>query len=94
MSESILLLDPTSEQKPPGREPAALPTSLDGLTVGLLDITKAKGDLFLDQLGLRLGERGIKARHYAKLTSAKPAAPEVGQTIAEECDVVVEALAD
>ena len=33
-------------------------------------------------------------RHYAKLTSAKVAAPEVGQTIAEECDVVVEGLAD
>ena len=94
MSESDLLLDPTSEQMPPGREPVALPSSLDGLTVGLLDITKAKGDLFLDQLGLRLSERGIKVRHYAKLTSAKPAASEVGQTIAEECDVVVEALAD
>ena len=94
MNESELMLDPTSELTPPGREPAVLPATLDGLTVGLLDITKAKGDLFLDQLGLRLGERGIAVRHYAKLTSAKPAAPEVGQTIAEECDVVVEALAD
>lgn len=94
MSESERLLDPTSELEPPSREPVALPASLDGLTVGLLDITKAKGDLFLDQLGLRLEERGITVRHYAKLTSAKPAAPEVGQTIAEECDLVVEALAD
>ena len=94
MNERDLLLDPTSELEPPGREPAPLPSSLDGLRVGLLDITKAKGDLFLDQLGRRLGERGIEVRHYAKLTSAKPAAPEVGQTIAEECDVVVEALAD
>ena len=94
MNEAQALLDPTSERTPPGREPATLPASLDGLTVGLLDITKAKGDLFLDQLGLRLGERGIDVRHYAKLTSAKPAAPEVGQSIAEECDVVVEALAD
>ena len=94
MSQSEVLLDPTAEQQPPGREPAALPRTLTGLTVGLLDITKAKGDFFLDQLGLRLGERGIEVRHYAKLTSAKPAAPEVGQIIAEQCDVVVEALAD
>ena len=94
MNETTLLLDPTSEHAPPDRQPAALPRSLDGLTVGLLDITKAKGDLFLDQLGKRLAERGISVRHYAKLTSAKPAAPEVGQRIAGECDVVVEALAD
>lgn len=94
MSETTLLLDPTSEQAPPGRRPVALPPSLDGLTVGLLDINKAKGDLFLDQLGRRLAERGVGVRHYAKLTSAKPAAPEVGQRIAGECDVVVEALAD
>ncbi len=94
MNDGEVMLDPTAELAPPGREPAALPASLDALTVGLLDITKAKGDLFLDQLGLRLAERGITVRHYAKLTSAKPAAPEVGQTIAEECDVVVEALAD
>ena len=94
MSESRVLLDPTGESSPPGRTPVKLPGSLDGLTVGLLDITKAKGDIFLDQLATRFSERGLKVRHYAKLTSAKPAAPEVGQIIAEECDVVVEALAD
>ena len=94
MNESSVLLDPTAEMDPPGRARVALPASLDGLTVGLLDITKAKGDIFLDQLAKRFMERGIQVRHYAKLTSAKPAAPEVGQTIAAECDVVVEALAD
>ncbi len=94
MSERRVLLDPTAESNPPGRARMKLPASLDGLTVGLLDITKAKGDIFLDQLAKRFTERGITVRHYAKLTSAKPAAPEVGQTIAEECDVVVEALAD
>ena len=94
MSERRVLLDPTAESNPPGRTPVKLPASLDGLTVGLLDITKAKGDIFLDQLGQRFTERGLTVRHYAKLTSAKPALPEVGQIIAEECDIVVEALAD
>ena len=94
MNERRVLLDPTAESNPPGRTRVPLPVSLDGLTVGLLDITKSKGDIFLDQLAQRFTERGVTVRHYAKLTSAKPAAPEVGQTIAEECDVVVEALAD
>ena len=94
MNEGRLLLDPTAESSPPGRTPVKLPASLDGLTVGLLDITKVKGDIFLDQLAKRFIERGLTVRQYAKLTSAKPAAPEVGRTIAEECDVVVEALAD
>ena len=94
MNENAVLLDPTAEIAPPGRTCAPLPASLDGLTVGLLDITKEKGDIFLDQLAKRLIEQGITVKQYAKLTSAKPAAPEVGQTIAQECDVVVEALAD
>lgn len=94
MNEGRVLLDPTAELNPPGRAPAKLPASLDGLTVGLLDITKRKGDIFLQQLGKRFTERGLTVRHYAKLTSAKPAAAEVGQVIAEECDIVVEALAD
>lgn len=94
MTEHSMLLDPTSELEQAARQRLQPPKSLDGLTVGLLDITKAKGDIFLDQLGKRLVERGVTVRHYAKLTSAKVAAPEVGQTIAEECDVVVEGLAD
>lgn len=94
MSDNRVLLDPTAETTPPGRARVPLPASLEGLTVGLLDITKAKGDIFLDQLAKRLGERGIAIKHFAKLTSAKPAAPEVGQSISQQCDVVVEALAD
>ena len=94
MNSNVSLLDPTAEVEPVGRARLPLPASLDGLTVGLLDITKAKGDIFLDQLARRLSEQGLTVRSYAKLTSAKPAAAEVGQTIAAECDVVVEALAD
>ena len=94
MSEGRVLLDPTAEQSPVERQRVPPPASLDGLTVGLLDITKSKGDIFLDQLGRLLTERGIQIKHYEKLTSAKPAAPEVGQAIAAECDVVIEALAD
>ena len=51
MTEHSMLLDPTSELEQAARQRLQPPKSLDGLTVGLLDITKAKGDIFLDQLG-------------------------------------------
>ena len=37
------ILDPTGERQPVTRQRSARPASLDGLTVGLLDITKPRG---------------------------------------------------
>ena len=42
------ILDPTSERLVVERERLARPASLEGLTVGLLDISKPRGDVFLD----------------------------------------------
>ena len=39
MSERVLL-DPTGEREAPSRERAPRPASLDGRTIGLLDISK------------------------------------------------------
>lgn len=88
------LLDPTSEANPAMRERRAPPTSIDGITVGLLDIGKRRSDEFLDQVEVRLAERGLKVRRYAKPTNARVAPEPVKQAIAAECDVVVEGLAD
>ena len=49
INTSRFVLDPTSEQNPSQRQILARPSSLKGLTVGLLDISKARGDVFLDQ---------------------------------------------
>ena len=89
-----LLLDPTSELNPTTR--AALPRldTLEGKTVGLLDIVKARGDVFLDRLEERLSERGAKVNRYRKPTFTKPAPVDLRQQIATECDAVLEALAD
>ena len=54
MNERQTLLDPTSEATPATRERLAPPASLSGRTVALLDIGKARGDVFIDQLGRRL----------------------------------------
>jgi hypothetical protein len=88
------ILDPTSERSVAARPRLKRPGQLDGLTVGLLDIAKAKGDIFLDRLEERLGERGITVRRYAKPTNTRPAPMPLYQQIATEVDVVVEALSD
>lgn len=88
------LMDPTSEQSPAQRKPLPRPASLDGKTVGLLDISKPRGNLFLDRIEDLLTQRGIRTRRYAKPTFTRVAPVELKQQIATECDVVVEALAD
>jgi hypothetical protein len=89
-----ILLDPTSERTPTRRPRLKRPASLDGLTVGILDIAKARGDVFLKRLGERLGERGIAYKHYAKPTNTRPAPLPLSQQIATEVDVVIEGLSD
>ena len=88
------LLDPTAEREPVQRQPLAKPAKLDGLTVGLLDISKARGDVFLDRLDVLLSDRGITVKRYKKPTFARPAPVDLIQRIAGEVDVVVEGLAD
>jgi hypothetical protein len=89
-----VLLDPTSERTPSERERVARPSSLDGLTVGLLDISKARGDVFLNRLDELLTARGLRVLRYAKPTFTKPAPVDLRHEIASQCDVVIEALAD
>jgi hypothetical protein len=88
------LLDPTSEQAPARRERTPRPASLDGLTVGLLDIAKARGDVFLDRLDERLTERGLRVERFRKPTFTKPFPVDLGREIGARADVVIEALAD
>ena len=90
----IELLDPTNEMKPGQRPRNARPASLAGCTIGLLDIAKMRGDLFLDEVDRQLGQRGLTVKRYRKPTYAHPAPVELQQRIATECDVVLEALAD
>ena len=88
------LLDPTSERASAVRERLPRLASLEGRTIGLLDISKARGDLFLDRIEQRLRERGAEVKRYRKPTFAKPAPVDLRHEIAVHCDAVVEALAD
>ena len=89
-----LILDPTSERSPASRERLARPERLDGLTVGLLDISKPRGDVFLDRIETLLTDRGITVKRYMKPTVAKPAPLPLRQQIVGEVDLVIEGLAD
>ena len=88
------LLDPTAERSPTIRPRLARPASLDGLIVGIMDISKPRGDVFLDRLDQRLTERGIQVKRYAKPTMTRPAPLPLRQQMGTEIDVMIEGLAD
>lgn len=88
------VLDPTNERHPTTRQLVSRPESLIGLTVGLLDISKARGDVFLDRLEVRLLDIGARVKRFKKPTFAKPAPVDLRHEIATTCNVVIEALAD
>lgn len=94
MTSPTVLLDPTAERTAASRSLTTRPASLDGLTVGLLDISKARGNVLLDRLDELLSERGIEVKRYRKPTFARIAPTDLKQQIASECDVLVEGLAD
>jgi hypothetical protein len=94
MSEPRILLDPSGERALATKPRLPRLDTLDGKTVGLLDIAKARGDLLLDRLEEQLRGRGANVIRFQKPTFTKPAPRDLRQQIATECDAVVEALAD
>lgn len=89
------ILDPTDERVPIRRALTDRPEAIAG-TVGLLDISKPRGNVLIDRLEQRLAERlpGVAFKRYSKPTFTKPAPDDLRATIATECDFVIEALAD
>ena len=91
----VQILDPTDESRPPQRQLAARPEALSG-TVGLLDISKPRGDVLIDRFAELITHQApdITIKRYRKPTFTKPAPPALLGQIQEECDFVIEALAD
>jgi hypothetical protein len=89
-----VILDPGNEAVVAQRVPLPRPDSLEGRIVGLLDISKPRGDVFLDRLEERLSEAGATVKRFRKPTFAKPAPVDLRHEIATQCEVVIEALAD
>lgn len=88
------LLDPTNERRVQTMERVGRPESLNGLVVGLLDISKPRGDVFLDRLEQLLTDDGAQVKRFRKPTFTKPAPVDLRHEIATNCTLVIEALAD
>jgi hypothetical protein len=80
------------------REPRPLAprpgVDLTGRRVALLDISKARGNEFLDEVERLLRERGAETARHAKPTFSRPAPAELLDELAQQADFVVEGLAD
>jgi hypothetical protein len=89
------IVDPTDERVPIRRTLAKRSGTITG-SIALLDISKPRGDVLIDQLAARLREEmpGVEIRRYKKPTFTKPAPEELRRQIAKESDFVIEALAD
>jgi len=59
-----------------------------------LDISKARGNLFLDRVETLLRARGAAVERFSKPTFARVAPVNLRQEIAVKCHAVIEALAD
>ena len=95
MTSTRYVLDPTGERTVAERQRLDRPAAIAGLRIGLLDISKPRGDVFLDRLE-RPGSTaaGAKVQRYRKPTFTKPAPVDLRHEIATQCDLVIEALAD
>jgi hypothetical protein len=89
------ILDPTDERVPVERQVTTRTGSLTGV-IGLLDISKPRGNVLLDEVEQLLAKAapGVSMRRYAKPTYAKPCPDALRHQIRDECDYLVEALAD
>ena len=93
---TITVLNPVGELRPASLAIPALPASLRGLTVGFLDNTKSNFDRLVTDMGAILVERlGAKrVVHRKKANASTPAAREIVEAMAKDCDIVFAGSAD
>ncbi len=91
-----IMLDPTDKVEREEKRLAPRLDTLEGKTLGLLDISKAKGSFFLDRIEELLRERySVKeVLRRMKPAVARTAPPELKKELSERCDALIEALSD
>ena len=95
-TRTIEILDPTAEDVPEELGRSDSPPDLKGKVVGLLENRKYHADAFLGELKeVLLKEYGAAKVVYAtKFTYSAPCADDTIQSLSDECDVVIHAIAD
>ncbi|HET8578920.1 MAG TPA: hypothetical protein VFO18_17620, partial [Methylomirabilota bacterium] len=92
----IRVLSPVGERREATMTLPALPRALEGLTVGFLDNTKHNFDRLVEGIGEALKARfGVKrVVHVRKANASSPAARELIEALAKDCDLVFAGSAD
>jgi hypothetical protein len=92
----IEILDPTAEDVPEELGLSDTLPDLKGKVVGLLENRKYHADAFLGELKeILLNDYGAAKVVYAtKFTYSAPCAEETLQSLSDDCDVVIHAIAD
>ena len=93
---NIILLNPTDQGGVSGKFLAPRLDELNGKVMGLLNISKNGSDIFLERVEELMREKFKVADviHVTKPTFARPAPPEMITQLADQCDFVIEGLAD
>jgi hypothetical protein len=91
-----MFLDPTDKVERTHKVFAPRLDTLEGKTIGLLDISKSKGVFFLDRVEEILRQQyGVKdVLRRMKPTVTRPAPQPIKTELQEKCDAVIEALSD
>jgi hypothetical protein len=92
----VTVLHPATEDVAEPQRLAPRLSSLQGMTVGLIDNHKRNADIYLEELGRLLQERyGVsQVVTYRKISQSLPTAGEVLDQLAGECDAIIHAVAD
>ncbi|MCH2512181.1 MAG: hypothetical protein COA56_12025 [Dehalococcoidia bacterium] len=93
---TIEILDPTAEDVPEEVGLSDTLPDLKGKVVGLLENRKYHADAFMGELKeVLLNDYGVAKVVYAtKFTYSAACADETIQSLSDECDVVIHAIAD
>jgi hypothetical protein len=87
-------VSPFDERRRATEPLAARRKPLREASIALLDISKRRGDEFLDRVEERLRAEGAQTFRLTKEIFSKPASPEIIRRIANRGDLAVEGLAD
>ena len=95
-TDVVTVLHPAAEDVAEPQRLAPRLSSLQGMTVGLIDNHKRNANIYLEALGHLLQERyGVsQVVTYRKISQSLPTPAEVLDQLAGECDAIIHAVAD
>ena len=93
--DKITVFDPTADERVGQDSLADRLTTFDGRVVGLLNNTKDRAEIILDQVQQQLQEQfpGVEIRHYRK-PSVSGMGRDIERLLADEVDALVSAVGD